>query len=116
MKPLAITSREDGLGVREIEISGEVDLAVADQMQAALDDAIDDGVELLVVLRECEFIDSTGIALLVRARQKLADRNGRLLLCEPVGQVREVLTISGLLEPSFVVDSLEEARSSSNPR
>lgn len=116
MKPFAVSSREDDSGAREIAISGELDLAVADQLQAALDDATGDGAEVLILLGECEFIDSTGIALLVHARRQLANRNGRLLLCEPAGQVREVLSISGLLEPSFVVDSLDEARSNLNPR
>jgi anti-sigma B factor antagonist len=108
VKPFAISSREDASGVLEIAVSGELDLAVADQLQAALDDAIRDGAEVLVVLGDCEFIDSTGIALLVHSRQKLEARKGRLLLCEPVDQVREVLRVSGLLEPSFVVDSIDE--------
>lgn len=113
MKQFAVTSREAGSGVLEIAISGELDLAVADQLRAALEEAsARDAAVVLVDLGECEFIDSTGIALLVHARKALEGRGGRLLLCEPVDQVREVLRVSGLLEPSFVVDSLDEARSS----
>jgi anti-sigma B factor antagonist len=104
MKPFAVTSRENGSGAREIAISGELDLAVADQLRAALDEAIAAGGEVLVVLGECEFIDSTGIALLVLARKELAGRGGRLLLSEPTAQVRQVLSISGLLDSGFVLD------------
>lgn len=115
MKEFAITSRQGGSGVLEIAISGELDLAVADQLRAVLEDAgARDGAQVLVDLGECEFIDSTGIAQLVHARKALEAKGGRLLLCESVDQVREVLRVSGLLEPSFVVDSLDEARSSSN--
>lgn len=110
MKPFAISSRQNGSGVWEIAVSGELDLAVAEQLKAALDDATSDGAEVLVLLGGCEFIDSTGVALLVHARRGLAERNGELLLCEPVDQVRNVLSVSGLLEPSFVVDSVDDAR------
>jgi anti-anti-sigma factor len=116
MKPFAITSLQNGSGAWEIAVSGELDLAVADQLKAALDDVTSEGAEVLVLLGDCEFIDSTGVALLVRARRSLAERNGELLLCEPVDQVRNVLSVSGLLEPSFVADSIDDARARSSSR
>lgn len=54
---------------------------------------------LLIDLSRCEFIDSTGIALIVRAWQALdgeGDDSGRLALCGIGQQVKRVLDITGL--------------------
>ncbi len=50
---------------------------------------------LLIDLSRCEFIDSTGIALIVRAWQEL-DGNGNFALCGVGDQVERVLDITGL--------------------
>ena len=56
---------------------------------------------MLIDLTECEFIDSTGIALIVRAWQRLdrdadGEGSGRLVICSGNDQVRRVLEITGL--------------------
>lgn len=109
MKPFAISVR--GLGPRRaaIEISGELDMAVADQVKAELRAAMAENDEIVVVLVGCEFIDSTGIATLVLGRNAFAERGGRLVLCEPIEQVRRVLTLSGLAEDGVVFDDLDAA-------
>lgn len=50
---------------------------------------------LLVDLSRCEFIDSTGIALIVRSWQAHQE-NGGFALCGLGDQVRRVLDITGL--------------------
>jgi anti-anti-sigma factor len=91
---------EDGLHV--IAVRGELDLSTAADLEAPLDDAIATGdASVLIDLTECEFIDSTGIALIVRAWQRL-DRNaegdgeGRVVIASQNDQVRRVLEITGL--------------------
>lgn len=51
--------------------------------------------KLLIDLSECEFIDSTGIALLVRTWQAL-DGAARFAICGIGDQVERVLDITGL--------------------
>jgi anti-anti-sigma factor len=54
---------------------------------------------VLIDLTECEFIDSTGIAMIVRAWQQLdgdKERPGRLVISNRNDQVQRVLEISGL--------------------
>ena len=63
-----------------------------EQMEAAL--AVPDST-LIIDLSRCEFIDSTGIALIVRAWQQL-DRDGNFALCGVGDQVERVLDITGL--------------------
>ncbi|HET7443717.1 MAG TPA: STAS domain-containing protein [Solirubrobacterales bacterium] len=113
MKPFATSERELGPRRLAIEIRGELDMAVADQVKARLRAAMAENDEIVVVLGDCEFIDSTGIATLLLARNAFAERDGRLVLCEPTEQVQRVLAISGLTDDEIVFDSLEAALSRS---
>jgi len=113
VKPFAIGERELGPRRLAIEIRGELDMAVADQVKARLRSAMAENDEIVVVLADCEFIDSTGIATLLLARNAFAERDGRLVLCEPTEQVQRVLAISGLTNDEVVFDSLEAALSRS---
>ncbi len=86
-------------GVRTISVHGELDLSTAPDLEGPLDEALNSGEgSLLIDLSRCEFIDSTGIALIVRAWQRLdSGENGRVLvICSQNDQVRRVLEITGL--------------------
>jgi anti-anti-sigma factor len=86
-------------GVRTISVRGELDLSTAPDLERPLGQALDsDEGSVLIDLSECEFIDSTGIALIVRAWQRLdSGANGRALgICSQNDQVRRVLEITGL--------------------
>lgn len=80
----------------EIRIAGEFDAAVAIDLESAIGRA--DGVgTLLVNLGRCEFIDSVGVTLLLRARQRLEGRGARMLIAGQSGQVRRVLDLTGVV-------------------
>lgn len=90
-------------GVRIVAVRGELDLSTASELEAPFDAAIAAGdATLLIDLTECEFIDSTGIAMIVRAWQRLdrgADGEGSgrvVVICSDNDQVRRVLEITGL--------------------
>jgi anti-anti-sigma factor len=88
--------RQDGHGGREIRVEGEIDLAVAPQLQQAIEHA--QAGFVLIDLGECEFIDTTVIATVLAAQ-----RDGhRVLLHSPTGQVRRVLEVTGLTENGLV--------------
>lgn len=102
-------------GIRVIEIRGELDLSTAPELEGPLDEAIAAGDAMVLVdLSACEFIDSTGIALIVRAWQQLdraaeGEGDGRVVLCSHNDQVRRVLDITGLELSIPVHSSREEA-------
>lgn len=86
-------------GVRAIAVQGELDLSTAPDLEGPLEEVLSSGEgSLLIDLSRCEFIDSTGIALIVRAWQRLdSGENGRtLVICSQNDQVRRVLEITGL--------------------
>jgi len=63
-----------------VALAGEVDIAVAKQVEAAIDDGIRASAGAFVVdLCDVDFLDSTGVTLLMRARALLG-REGVVLL------------------------------------
>ena len=96
-----------------IGIRGELDLSSASDLEPALEEAVAAGdASVLIDLSECEFIDSTGIALIVRAWQRIdsaadGEGEGRLVICCDNQQVRRVLEITGL-EHSISIQSSRE--------
>jgi anti-anti-sigma factor len=89
-------------GVWVIAVSGELDLNTAPRLDESLAEPLESEKSALVIdLSACEFIDSTGIALIVRAWQKLNhDETGttgnRFALCCVNDQVQRLLDITGL--------------------
>lgn len=89
-------------GVHVVSVRGELDLSTASELERPLEEAVSAGDSaVLIDLTACEFIDSTGIAVIVRAWQRLdrgADGNGsgRVAICSGNDQVRRVLDVTGL--------------------
>jgi anti-sigma B factor antagonist len=85
-------------GVHAFAVRGELDLDTAPELESALEAALaGDGAAAVIDLGGCEFIDSTGIALLVSAwRQLEGEGGGRLVLCCLSDQVRRLLEITGV--------------------
>ena len=63
-----------------------------------------DGSPLVVIdLRKLEFIDSTGLGVLVKTHQQMRQANRRLVLVDGEGQVRRLLAMTGLSDQLIVV-------------
>jgi len=93
---LGLTERDIWPGCREFGVEGELDLAVSDELRLALERAARDGVDVLIDLAACDFLDVSGITVLVHGDDMLAARGRQLLLSGVRGQVRRVLRITGL--------------------
>jgi anti-sigma B factor antagonist len=102
---------EERDGVLVIDIRGELDLNTAPQLEELLAPALASGDSAVAIdLTGCEFIDSTGIALIVRAWQALdADGGPGFALCGLDDQVRRLLRITGLESSIPIHPGLDEA-------
>jgi anti-sigma B factor antagonist len=114
MQPFRLTERSARPGCLEILVEGEVDLAVADQLEQALERAASQSEEVVIGLQACEFIDSTAIAVIVNAHNKMAAEGRRVAVYGPTSQVHRVLSITGLTENGLVFATLDEALSKTN--
>ena len=91
-----------------IAVDGELDLAVSDQLQAALERSV--ASTTIVSLSECQFMDSTGVAVILRARHQAVEEGRRLVLCCAEDQVQHLLAVMGLdADDGFVFPTLEAA-------
>lgn len=82
-----------------IEASGEIDVATAPELAAALDTMIDRRVtEITVDMANVTFIDSSGLGTLVAALKRANEIDANLTLRNLAGSARKVFEITGLLE------------------
>lgn len=103
------SEQEDGVFV--VTVEGELDMNTARDLERELEGptAAAQG-PLLIDLSRCEFIDSTGIALIVRSWQTLdGDGNGSFALCGIRNQVKRVLGVTGLEKTIPTHPSREQA-------
>ena len=110
MTPLEVErSRSDGYELLTVE--GELDIATASRMIAALNEVLADiEVPLVVDLSNVVFMDSTGLALLMNARRR-AMRNGQgfAIVC-PVGPISRLFEIADMVERLRVRPDRDSAR------
>lgn len=83
-------------GWKVVEAVGEIDLSTAHRVETLCVDLIDEGNHLLVVdLRRVVFMDSTGLAVLLRVLKLVKEHDGDLVVTCVKGPVRRVLAVSG---------------------
>jgi anti-anti-sigma factor len=97
-----------------IALHGELDLADAAVVAAALGVAAAREPRIIVDLTGLEFIDASGVAALSRGRGYARDAGGDLLLAAPQGRVRRVLAIIWEADGGAVPASVAEAAAGAN--
>ncbi len=104
---VSVTS-EDSYTV--VALTGESDVYTYDQLRAALEAEVTRGVALLIVdLSGLEFMDSTGVQVLLDIRVMMNDRGGKLALAQPQNTVARVLNLVGADQLIPVYASVGEA-------
>jgi anti-sigma B factor antagonist len=92
-----------------VAVRGELELATAPVLTAALEDGIRGSSGAFVIdLAAVDFLDSSGVACLVRARALLGRDDRALALVCPPGSVRRVLELTGIDELVPVYGSRDE--------
>ena len=92
-----------------IAVSGELDLASSPALQEELDQAAVSNSEMLIIdLRGLDFMDSTGLSVLVRAHQRSEEQGRRLAMVKGPQQVQRLLNLTGVSERLTLVDRPEE--------
>jgi anti-sigma B factor antagonist len=102
-------STREGDGHVVVALRGELDIADAVSVAAALAAVAARDLEIIVDLAGLEFIDSSGVAALARGRKLARHAGGDLLLAAPQQQVLRVLTLTRLIEVFPFHASVDEA-------
>lgn len=91
-----------------VAVHGELDLVTASQLEDAVMPVVRDGRETIIDLRELEFMDSSGVRVVVAAHLAAEENGARLTLvrARPGTPVYRVLEISGLDGVLSIVDDV----------
>jgi anti-sigma B factor antagonist len=90
-----------------LTLSGELDLSSSPALEEELERTA--GADSVVVdLRGLEFIDSTGLSVLVKAHQEAQDSGREFGLVKGGAQVQRLLDLTGLTERLTLADAPEE--------
>jgi anti-sigma B factor antagonist len=92
-----------------VAVGGELDLASGPELEAQLDQLTGPDLQRVVIdLRRLDFMDSTGLSILVRAHQRLAGEGCEMGLVKGSQQVQRLLDLTGVAERLRLVDDPED--------
>jgi anti-anti-sigma factor len=92
-----------------ITVSGELDLASGAALEEELLRVVESDAEQVVVdLRNLEFMDSTGLSILVKAHQRTQEAGQQFGLVRGTPQVQRLLSLTGVAERVTFADTPEE--------
>lgn len=92
-----------------LSVAGELDLESSPALEQALSDLGGHDPELVILdLRQLDFIDSTGLHVIVKARQRAEQAGRRFALVRGGEQVQRMLGITRVDERMTLIDSPEE--------
>jgi anti-sigma B factor antagonist len=95
-----------------LDVHGEVDLYSSPKLQESIHGLIEDGHRrLLINLEDVEFMDSSGLGVLVGSLKRLKEHEGDLALVVREGSIMKVITITGLDKVFSIYGSVAEAAS-----
>lgn len=88
-----------------VAVGGELDLATAPELEEALLPRLREGADVVLDLRTLEFMDSTGVRVIVAAHLAAQEHDGAFAVAVvPDGAVAQLLEISGLDTVLRIVD------------
>jgi anti-sigma B factor antagonist len=100
-------------GSTVVEVSGEIDVYTAPRLRETLVSLVDAGnYRLIVDMEGVEFLDSTGLGVLVGGLKRVRVFDGGIDLVCTQGRILRIFRITGLSKVFNIFDSVEEALAS----
>ncbi|MDD3167863.1 MAG: STAS domain-containing protein [Eubacteriales bacterium] len=91
------SSYNNELGQWELVAKGEVDISTAPQLREYLDGAYrEKKADILLHLDELNYIDSTGLGVIIGAFGRMQESDNRIKLINPRDNIRKLLNITSL--------------------
>lgn len=93
-----------------VEVSGEIDVYTAPRLREQLVDLVDNGrYDIVVDMRGVEFLDSTGLGVLVGGLKRVRQHEGSLRLVCAQERILKIFRITGLTKVFPIHDTIEDA-------
>ncbi len=107
---LKVTPRSLSQAVQALDLEGEVDVYTAPVLRQAIVDQVEAGVKHLVInLSRVEYLDSTGLGILIGGVKRLKEQGGSLKLAGPSARITRIFEITGLNKIFDVFASEQDA-------
>jgi anti-sigma B factor antagonist len=95
-------------GVPVVELEGEIDLSTSAVFKETVYEVIESGrIDIVIDLSGLEFMDSTGLGVLVAALKKTSTEGGSIKLICDKRSILKVFTITGLDKVFSIYDNLQ---------
>jgi anti-sigma B factor antagonist len=97
-----------------LEVGGEIDVYTAPKLREKLIELVSDGsYHLIVDLENVDFLDSTGLGVLVGGLKRVRNHDGSLQLVCTQEKILKIFRITGLTKVFPIHSSIEEAMAGS---
>ena len=80
--------------ISTVFLDGEIDMDVADNVREVVFPLIDSGKEVHLNLKEVQYMDSSGISVIVESNQRAKEKNTKVELKEVSQPVEKVLAMA----------------------
>src|SRR5881628_680742 len=93
-----------------LAVRGEIDVYTAPRLRQAIVDLVDAGSTSIVVdMEKVDFLDSTGLGVLVEGLKRVRTRGGDLSIVVTQDKILKIFEITGLNKAFPIYGSLEDA-------
>jgi anti-sigma B factor antagonist len=103
---VSIQEKSDADKVKTLIVEGEVDAFTAPQLREKLMPLCKDSREVYLDLSKVDYMDSTGLGVLIGAYKSLRANRGRLILVGVSPRLNRLLKITGLAEIMDIEDGV----------
>ena len=105
---LNIASRSPNPETRVLTIEGEIDVYTSVRLKEYVLERIEEGAKTVVLnLSRVEYLDSTGLGVLISVLKHLREKQGAMILVGPTPRITRIFEITGLYK-IFTVYETEE--------
>ena len=105
---LTMTSRTPSETTCILDIAGEVDVYTSPQLKHDLVEMAERGIKQVVInLSQVEYLDSTGLGVLIGGLKRMREAGGNLSLVGPGMRIQRIFEITGL-NKIFEIHATEE--------
>lgn len=92
-----------------LSVLGEVDIATVEELEEKIASLAATGYSLVMDLTSTDFMDSSGLRLLVATQDQMTGAGQRFKVAVGGGPIARLLDVTGLLSHLEIHDSVEEA-------
>ena len=102
------TSTKNGTSI--VTLRGEIDVYTAPRLRQTLIDLVEGGATSIVVdMEKVDFLDSTGLGVLVGGLKRVKDKEGTMKLVATQDRILKIFDITGLSKVFPIFGSLDQA-------